>query len=145
MREVRILLAEDNEDHAFLAVRALRDFEGVHFTVDPVRNGADALDYIYRRGRFAGQPRPDLILLDLKMPKVGGLEVLEQIKTDGELRSIPVVVLTASDRQEDVDAAYLLGGNSYVTKPISTAGLREGVAKILDHWTQLASLPTPPK
>ena len=141
---VRVLVAEDNEDHLFLTVRALRDLDGVTIEVDAVRDGAEALDYMYQRGRFADSPRPHLILLDVKMPKVGGLEVLEKIKSDAELQSIPVVVLSSSERREDVDLAYRLGGNSYVAKPAGPAGIRQGVSQLSAYWTALAALPTPP-
>jgi len=145
MRLVRILLAEDNEDHLFLIVRALRDMEGVRLEIDAVRDGAEALDYINRRGRFEARPRPHLIILDLKMPKVSGFEVIESIKKDPELRTIPIVVLTASDRDEDVEASYDLGANSYVVKPSTPAGLREGLQELSGYWTALASLPEPPQ
>lgn len=141
---VRVLVAEDNEDHLFLTVRALRDLEGVVMEIDAVRDGEEALDYLYRRGRFEGRARPHLILLDIKMPKVDGLEVLEKIKRDAELQSIPVVVLSSSERREDIDSTYRLGGNSYVAKPSGPRGLRQGVNQLSSYWMALAALPTPP-
>lgn len=141
---VRVLVAEDNEDHLFLTVRALQSFSGVELEVDAVRDGEEALDYIHRKGRFESRARPHLILLDLKMPRVDGLKVLESLKGDAELRTIPIVVLTSSDRPEDVDAAFRLGTNSYVCKPVSVAGLRDGLQEIASYWTTLATLPTPP-
>lgn len=143
-RSFRVLVAEDNEDHLFLTVRALRDLEGVHIEVDAVSDGAEALDYIHRRGRFEGRARPDLILLDLKMPKVGGFEVLEQLKGDSELRQIPIVVLTSSDTPSDVTRSYRLGTNSYITKPSTPAGLRSGLQELGQYWMALATLPEPP-
>jgi CheY-like chemotaxis protein len=140
-QSVRILVADDNEDHLFLTVRALRDLEGVKLVVETVRDGEEALDYMYRRGRFVGRPRPHLILLDLKMPKVNGLEVLEQVKGDDELRSIPTVMLSSSERPEDVSETYRLGGNCYVVKPGNAAGLRDGLRRMGQYWTSLASLP----
>jgi CheY-like chemotaxis protein len=145
MRSVRVLLAEDDEDHVFLTVRALRDMEGIRLEVDSVRDGREALDYLNRRGRFADQPRPHLILLDLKMPRIGGLEVLDEVKRDAELRSIPVVVLTSSERQEDIDEAYRRGSNSYVVKSANHTGMREGLRRLGDYWTAVASLPRPPE
>jgi CheY-like chemotaxis protein len=138
---VRVLVAEDNEDHLYLTVRALRELEGVRLEVDTVRDGEEALDYVYRRGRFEDRPRPHLILLDLKMPKVNGFEVLEQVKADADLRTIPTVVLSSSERPEDVDETYRLGANSYMMKPGSAAGLREGLRRMGQYWTSLASLP----
>ncbi len=142
---VRILVAEDNEDHQFFIIRALRDVDGVGFEIDAVRNGEEALDFLYRRGRFANQPRPHMILLDLKMPKVNGLEVLEQIKSDPELRTIPIAMLTSSDRKEDVDAAYRAGGNTYVVKQPSLSALKSELQEMSSYWTGVAVLPEPPR
>ncbi|HEV7888422.1 MAG TPA: response regulator [Acidimicrobiales bacterium] len=145
MRSVRVLVAEDNEDHLFLTTRALEQTNhGVRLEVQGVRDGAEALDYFYRRGKYTNAPRPHLLLLDLKMPKVNGLEVLERIKADPELRSIPVVILTSSDRPEDIEESYRRGGNSFVTKPVSPTGMREGLRDITDYWMQVAALPEPP-
>lgn len=137
-------MAEDNEDHLFLTTRALEQTNGeLSLEVFGVRDGAEALDYFYRRGDYEDAPRPHLVLLDLKMPKVNGLEVLDQLKADPDLRSIPVVVLTSSDRPEDVEETYKRGGNSYITKPVSPSGMREGLREITDYWMQLAALPEP--
>lgn len=143
-RNVRVLVAEDNEDHLFLTVRALRDHnDGVSIEVDAVTDGEEALDFVYRRGRFEDRPRPHLILLDVKMPKVTGLEVLEQLKRDPDLRSIPVIMLTSSDRPEDIEMAYRLGTNSYVTKQ-GGLNLADGVADLAEYWTERSALPDPP-
>jgi CheY-like chemotaxis protein len=140
-KPIRILIAEDNEDHVFLAVRALRDVSGLHLEVDAVRDGAEALDYLHAVDEQGGRARPHLILLDIRMPKVDGLEVLKKLKADPELRAIPVVMLTSSERPEDIDASYQLGANSYVTKPVGLGALREGLKQIKTYWTQLGSLP----
>lgn len=137
---IRVLIAEDNEDHVFLAVRALRDMNGVHLEVDAVRDGAEALEYLGCVEQ-KGKERPHLILLDIRMPKVDGLEVLRKLKEDPVLRTIPVVMLTASERPEDIDASYQLGANSFVTKPVGIGALREGLKQIKTYWTQLGSLP----
>lgn len=143
-RAVRVLVADDNEDHRFLTVRALRESEGgADLTVDTVSDGEAALDYMYQRGDYADRSRPHLVLLDLKMPRRNGLEVLAAVKADPKLRSIPVVVLTSSDRPEDVHATYELGGNSFVSKPAGMASLREGLQGVTSYWTQTASLPEP--
>jgi CheY-like chemotaxis protein len=145
VRNLRVLVAEDNEDHLFLTKRALEQTNTtVHLEVAGVRDGEEALDFFYRRGKHEGAERPHLVLLDLKMPKVNGLEVLQKLKSDPELRSIPVVVLTSSDRPEDVEAAYREGTNSYVTKPVSPSGMRDGLREITDYWMQVAALPEPP-
>ena len=141
---VRVLVADDNEDHLFLTVRALRDVKGVRLEVDAVRDGEEALDYIHRRGKFSGRPRPHLILLDIKMPRVGGFDVLAELKQDPQLRSIPVVVLSSSDRPEDVNRTYRLGGNSYVTKGMGMESMRQGIRDLTSYWVSLSSLPEPP-
>lgn len=139
MKQVRILVAEDNEDHLFLTIRAIRQAGGTTVEVEGVRDGQEALDYVHRRGAFENRERPHVIFLDLRMPKLDGLEVLEEIKSDAELRDIPVVVLTSSDRQEDVDATYRLGGNSFVTKPAGALG--SGLHAVAHYWTKLTALP----
>lgn len=144
MKSIRVLVAEDNEDHLFFIVRALRDVNGVSLEVDAVRDGEEALDFLERRGEHAGKPRPHMILLDLKMPRRSGLEVLERIKSDPELRSIPVCMLTSSDRAEDIEAAYDRGSNSYVVKSPDPAGIRRELQSVKAFWTTTAALPDPP-
>lgn len=141
MRQVRVLVAEDNEDHRFLTMRALQDVKGVNIDVEGVRDGEEALAYVQRQGEYAGKSLPHVIFLDLRMPKVNGLEVLARLKADPDLSCIPVVVLTSSDRAEDVDAAYRLGTNSYVTKPGVGADLRSGLRTVADYWTASSVLP----
>ena len=143
-RSVRVLVAEDNEDHLFLTTRALKQTNhGLRLEVQGVRDGEEALDFFYRRGKFENAERPHLLLLDLKMPKVDGLQVLERLKSDPELRSVPVVVLTSSDRPEDVEETYRRGGNSYVTKPVTPNGMRDGLREITDYWMNVAAIPEP--
>ncbi len=144
MNPIRVLVAEDNEDHLFFIIRALREVEGLTLEVEAVRDGEEALDFVYRRGRFVDQPRPHMILLDLRMPKVSGLEVLSQIKSDPDLRMIPISVLTSSDRHEDIEAAYRLGSNSYLLKRSSPSGLRDELADVSTYWASTAVLPEPP-
>ena len=141
MKTVRVLVAEDNEDHRFLTMRALRDVDGVKIDVDGVKNGEEAMAYVLRQGQYAGKALPHVIFLDLRMPKMNGLEVLERLKTDTDLACIPVVVLTSSDRSEDVAAAYRLGTNSYVKKPGSADELRRGLRGMADYWTAGSVLP----
>ena len=144
MNPTRVLVAEDNQDHRFLTVRALRQAGGDDLEVEAVDDGEQALDFLYRRGEYGDRQRPHLILLDLRMPRVSGLEVLEQVKGDAELRSIPIIVLTSSDLPEDVTTAYRLGTNSYVTKPAGAAVL-EGLLSIGQYWLGgTASLPQVP-
>lgn len=142
MGAVRVLVVEDNEDHRFLTVRALRDVEDVELEIETVADGEEALDYINQRNGFDDRPRPDLVLLDIRMPKVDGLEVLRRMKSDPELRQIPAVMLSSSDRPEDIGTAYALGSNSYVTKPATAAGMRNGLRQLGEYWGRLVSLPT---
>lgn len=143
-RSVRVLVAEDNEDHLYLTTKALEATNGgLRLEVQGVRDGEEALDFFYRRGKYENAERPHLLLLDLKMPKVGGLEVLDALKNDPELRAVPIVVLTSSDRPEDVEETYRRGGNSYVTKPVTPNGMREGLREITDYWMHVAALPEP--
>ena len=115
-----ILLVEDNLDHAELVIRNMEDFK-VANNIKHVEDGAAALDYLYGRDIYADRrefPLPHLVLLDLRLPKVDGLEVLKQVKSDDTLRAIPVVVLTTSDAERDLVMAYEYHANSYVTKPV---------------------------
>jgi CheY-like chemotaxis protein len=141
MTPVRVLVAEDNEDHRFLAVRALRDLEDVEIEIETVADGAEALDFVHRRNAYAGKELPHLVLLDIKMPKVDGLEVLRQLKQHPQLKSIPAVMLSSSDRPEDINTAYELGSNSYVTKPATASGMRTGLRKLGEYWAGVAALP----
>ena len=120
-RPMTILLVEDNPDHAELVKRNLEDFQVANH-IHHVEDGEAALDYVYRRGTYSDHkkfPRPDLILLDLRLPRIDGLEVLKQIKRDLTLQAIPVVVLTTSDAEKDLAQAYEYHANSYVTKPVN--------------------------
>lgn len=141
MKQVRVLIADDNEDHLFLTVRALREVDGVHLEIETVRDGEQALDFMHRRGQYADKSLPHLVLLDIKMPKVDGLEVLKELKETPELKAIPTVVLSSSERPEDIDATYRLGANSYVTKPSNSSGLRDGVRRLGAYWAGLVSFP----
>ena len=131
----RILLAEDNDNDLELTVAALRSHR-VANEVDVVRDGAEALDYLYRRGPFAGRSASPLalILLDLKMPKVDGLEVLRQLKADPMLRLTPVVMLTSSREEVDLLQSYKLGVNAYVVKPVEFAEFMEAVRQLGAFW-----------
>ena len=139
----RVLLAEDNSDHAFFTTRAFQEAHPGELQMHTVTDGEQVLAYLRREGDYADAPRPHLVVLDLRMPKKSGLEVLEEMRNDEVLSRIPVVVLSSSDRVEDVSESYALGANSYVTKPASLAGLREGVSELARYWIDVASLPEP--
>jgi two-component system response regulator len=134
-----ILLVEDNPNDAELAVHALRkSFLANH--IELARDGVEALDFLFRRGVYAdrvNQPMPRLILLDIKLPRVDGLEVLRQIKADPRTKNIPVVILTASAEQRDIIDGYALGVNGYVVKPFDFAQFTESVRTLGLYWLLL--------
>jgi CheY-like chemotaxis protein len=143
LNRMNILLVEDNTDHAELALKALENGHAAS-RVHWVRDGEEALDFLYRRGRFTNPgdaPRPVLILLDLKLPKVDGQEVLQRIKSDESLRSIPVVMLTAGDRAEEIAATYRAGANSFVIKPPKFTDFVERIKTIKGYWVVTNRLP----
>lgn len=131
-----ILLVEDNPDHAELTIKTLTR-EKLLNRVYWVKDGAEAVDYLWRRNGYADpetSPRPGLILLDIKLPKVDGIEVLRQIKSDETLRRIPTVMLTTSERDEEMIKSYGLGANSFVTKPVSFGAFVETIGQIELYW-----------
>ena len=142
-RPAVILMAEDDPEDQELTKRALR-VRKLRNRLVIVDDGEQALDYLYRRGEFAdpaSSPRPDLILLDLNMPKLDGRAVLEQVKKDPGLCNIPVVVLTTSAQEEDILRSYHLGVNSYITKPVQMDGFMKAVADLEHYWFDLVVLP----
>ena len=144
MADIRhILLAEDNPHDAELTITALRDHRLINDVVH-VRDGAEALDYLLRRNRFASRTsgHPSLVLLDLKMPKVDGIEVLRQVKSNPELKMIPVVVLTSSREEQDVVRSYDLGVNAYVVKPVDFSEFIDAV-KVLGGFWAIINEPSP--
>jgi CheY-like chemotaxis protein len=131
----RILLAEDNANDLELTLAALQESRLANEVI-VVRDGAEALEWLFRRGRFADRDDdlPALVLLDLKMPKVDGLEVLRQVKSDAKLRLTPVVMLTASREESDLIRSYQMGANAYVVKPVEFAAFVEAVRQIGAFW-----------
>lgn len=143
LQPVKILLVEDNLQDIEIARRAFAKGR-VKNELIVVRDGQEALDYLYRQGKYkdpASSPRPGMILLDLNLPKVGGMEVLQQIKKDEALKSIPVIVLTASPREEDVVRTYNLGVNTYIQKPVEFDNFMRVVNAVQEYWIVIASLP----
>jgi two-component system response regulator len=133
---VEILLVEDNPRDAELTIRALKRRNLANHLFH-MRDGAEALDFLFGRGPYAGRPTdtaPKLILLDLKLPKVNGLEVLRLVKSDPRLHTIPVVIVTSSAEDPDLDAAYKLGANSYIIKPVQFDAFMEVMAGLGLYW-----------
>ncbi len=138
-----ILVVEDN-DWDFRQTQ--KAFEDLHI-VNPVWrcvDGEDALDFLYRRGKYTDPqtvPTPSMILLDLNLPGTDGRAVLHDIKTNPDLRQIPVIVFTTSDRRVDIEECYQAGANTYVVKPVSFAGMIEAIRRLDQYWFQIAVLP----
>lgn len=139
VRPIELLLVEDNEGDVRLTEEAFKDGEvSVHINV--ASDGVEAVEFLHRSGRFAGAPRPDLILLDLNLPRKSGSEVLSEIKSDVRYKSIPVVVMTTSAAGEDVKRCYNLNANCYITKPMSFKDLVAVVKSIENFWLVTATL-----
>lgn len=137
---VEILLVEDNPADVRLTVELLEESKILN-NLNVVEDGEEALAFLHKEGRYCDSPRPDLILLDLRLPKVDGPEVLAEIKQDPDLRRIPVVILTASRAEEDIIRSYDLHANAYVSKPISFEGFFEVIKSIEDFWLTVVKLP----
>ncbi len=137
---IEILLVEDNPGDARLAVEALKDSK-INNNLYHVEDGEKAMDFLRRRGEYAGAPVPDLILLDLNLPRKDGREVLEEIKEDDELKLVPVVVLTTSEAERDLVRSYDLHANAYVVKPLDLDRFIEVVQAIEDFWFAIVKLP----
>ncbi|HWA86447.1 MAG TPA: response regulator [Opitutus sp.] len=139
-KPITILMAEDNPTDVMLTKEALEHAKLLN-TLHIVEDGIEALDFLNRRGKYAKAPRPDLILLDLNMPRKNGQEVLAEIKDDPKLKHIPVVVLTTSKAEEDVVKAYGLYANCYVIKPVDFDVFAEVVRSIERFWFTVVTLP----
>jgi CheY-like chemotaxis protein len=140
MQPLRFLLVEDDAAHAKLVRMALEEHR-VTNSVECVGDGAEALAYLAGEGQYAGKPRPDVILLDLKLPKIDGHEVLKRVKEDENLRSIPVVVLTTSDSEADRAKAYMSHANSYIVKPVDFDSFDRIVRDLEFYWAAVNAPP----
>ncbi|WP_341530880.1 response regulator [Nostoc sp. UHCC 0302] len=142
-KTVTILMADDDEEDSLLVREALIESQ-LPIELYIVSNGEELMDYLYNRGRYTDNsraPRPGLILLDLNMPKKNGLETLQDIKTDPQLRQIPVVILTTSSTEEDIYTTYNLGANSFIIKPETYASLIEVINTLGKYWFEIVELP----
>jgi two-component system, chemotaxis family, response regulator Rcp1 len=137
---VEILLIEDNLGDARLAKEALRDAK-VRNNLSWVPDGVEAIAFLRHEGKYASAPRPDLILLDLNLPRKDGREVLSEIKSDEKLKRIPVVILTTSQAEEDIFRAYHLNANCYISKPVDLDQFIKVVKMIEDFWLTIVKLP----
>lgn len=139
-----ILIVDDSEDDYEATTRALQRNKNLANPLRRCENGQEALDYLFQRGEYKAPdsaPRPGLILLDLNMPGVDGREVLKEIKEDANLRSIPVVVMTNSDNDKDIQSCYELGANSYIVKPLEWGGFFDAISRLKEYWFEIAILP----
>ena len=139
-RAVEILLVEDNEGDARLAIEALKDAK-VRNNLSWVKDGMEAMDFLRKEGAYTDAARPDVILLDLNLPKKDGREVLADIKDDEELRRIPVVVLTVSQAEEDIIRSYDLHANCFISKPLDLEQFMRVVQAVEDFWLTIVKLP----
>ena len=139
LKQAHILLVEDNEGDILLTLDAFEECK-VLTEISVARNGQEALDFLFKRGAFVDSKRPDLILLDINIPIYNGHQVLKQIKADDYLKKIPVIMLTTSSSQRDIDFAYENHSNSYVQKPLNMDDFLEAIKKIESFWLQLSTL-----
>ncbi len=139
-RQIEILMVEDSTSDADLTIHAMEESK-LLLNLNVVTDGVEALAYLRREGRYASAPRPDLILLDLNLPKKDGRAVLAEVKTDNDLKNIPVVVLTTSQADEDIARAYALHANAYIAKPVDLNQFIRVVNIIEDFWLTVVKLP----
>ena len=139
MNKVHILLVEDNEGDILLTQEAFEERKIVN-KLSVVKNGKDALDFVYKRAKFTQVNRPDIILLDINIPIKSGLEVLKDLKSNESTKSIPIIMLTTSTSQKDIDDAYKNYANSYISKPLDMIDFLEVILKIEDFWLKLVKL-----
>lgn len=138
-----ILIVEDSDDDYIATVRAFKKANLIN-PVQRCTNGDQAIDYLLQRGEFSGPgkaARPSIILLDLNLPGTDGKEVLRIIKADPDLQKIPVIVLTTSNAEQDIEQCYSAGANSYVQKPVDLVGFIQSVARLTDYWFNVSILP----
>ena len=137
---IQVLLVEDNPGDVRLTREAFKDAK-VHLEIHVVNDGVEALDFLNQRGEYADSPRPDLILLDLNLPRKDGRDVLAEVKADVSLKSIPVVILTTSASDVDIESSYLLHANCYIAKPVDLDGFLTVVRSIDNFWFSVVKLP----
>lgn len=137
---INILMAEDNPGDARLTLEAFKEWH-LENAIHVVTDGEEALNFLYQRGKYTSAPRPDMILLDINMPKKNGVEVLAEIKQDDNLKRIPVIMLTTSKAEEDILKTYNYHANSYITKPVDVDKFIEVVKSLENYWFSMVKLP----
>mgnify|MGYP005833661749 CR=1 FL=1 len=141
-KNLDVLLVEDNEDHAFLVKKAIKVSNScMNCNVYNVCDGEEALEFIYRKGEYSNVPRPDLILMDINMPGKDGFDVLSEIKSSDQYRTIPVIMLTSSENDSDVNKCYSMGSNGYVSKPLKYEDFIDKITRIFSYWLNVNILP----
>jgi CheY-like chemotaxis protein len=140
--EYPILLVEDNLDDILITKRAMAKGR-ISNKLYVVNDGEEALSFFKKEGKYKDSPTPTLVLLDLKMPKLDGFGVLRAVKSDENLKSIPIIVLTSSERDKDIDLAYKLGANNYIMKPVSFENFIETILSIKYYWLTISKIPKP--
>ena len=140
-KPVELLLVEDNPGDVRLTQEALKE-SSMNVNLNVAKDGVEALDFLYHKGPFGDAPRPDLILLDLNLPRKSGREVLSEIKSDPKLKRIPVLVMTTSRAEQDIQRAYQLNANCYITKPMDLDDFLRTVRAIEEFWLNTATLPS---
>lgn len=139
-KEIKILLVEDNDGDIFLTLEALKEAR-IHNIIDVVKDGEKAMQYLNKENEFADAETPDLILLDINLPKMDGKEVLAKIKSDERLMVIPVVMLTTSDSERDIMESYQSHANCYVTKPVDFQKFMDVIQTVKEFWINIVQLP----
>lgn len=140
MESIHILLVEDNEGDIVLTMEALEERKVVN-NISVVKDGKEALDFLYETEKYKGRKLPDLILLDVNLPKKSGHEVLQTIKGDDSLKQIPVIMLTTSSSERDIQLSYRHHANCYITKPVEVDQFLEAITSIEDFWLSIVTLP----
>lgn len=141
MKQVSILLVEDNEGDIVLTTEALEDSKIIN-KVNVVRNGKEALDYIFKKGKYAGVETPDLMLLDINLPLKSGHEVLQIIKSDEQMKRLPIIMLTTSSSESDINMSYEYHANCYISKPVEINQFISAVTTIESFWLNIVTRPT---
>jgi two-component system, chemotaxis family, response regulator Rcp1 len=144
LKEIEVLLVEDNPGDVRLTMEALKEAK-MHNAVNVVHDGTEAMEFLRKEGKYANMSRPDLILLDLNLPRKNGREVLAEIKADEHFKCIPIVILTTSEAEQDIFKAYKLHANCYVTKPVDLDQFVKVVQSIENFWMTVVKLPPSPR